>query len=288
VTVNGNGDYNSGNYTPTAVGTYYWTASYSGDANNSPSAGACGDANESSVVTKVQPGIVTSATASTTIGSPISDTATLSGATSDAGGTITFHLFSTATCTAASEITTGLTAKTVSGNGAYNSGNYIPTAVGTYYWIANYSGDAKNEVANGACGDANESSVVGRAPSTIGTAQTIRPQDSATIGASAGGTPTGTVTFKLFGPNNATCAAGGAAAVYTEAVGLTSGTASTSNGSVPANAFSVSAANADSSTPITVSSEVSSWLMVCCRLCEMLSMSFVTRLSSSPRCMRSK
>ena len=37
------------------------------------------------------------------------------------------------------------------------------------------------------------------------------------------------------------------------------------------------------STPTTVSSEVSSWLSVCCRLCAMLSMSLVTRLSSSPR-----
>ena len=37
------------------------------------------------------------------------------------------------------------------------------------------------------------------------------------------------------------------------------------------------------STPITVSSEVSSWLSVCCRLCATLSMSLVTRLSSSPR-----
>src|SRR5439155_1092715 len=224
-TINGNGNYGWGNYTPTAVGTYTCIANYSGDANNSPATGACGDANESSVVTKVQPGIVTNATASTTIGSPISDTATLSNATSDAGGTITFHLFSTATCTAASEITTGLNAVTVNGNGNYGSGNYTPTAVRTYYWIANYSGDTKNEAANGACGDANESSVVGKAPSTIGTSQTITPQDSATISASAGGTPTGTVTFKLFGPNNATCAAGGAAAVYTEAVGLTNGSA---------------------------------------------------------------
>jgi hypothetical protein len=236
VTVNGNGDYNSGNYTPTAVGTYYWIASYTGDANNSPATGACGDAGESSVVGQVQPGIVTSATASVTIGSPISDTATLSSATSDAGGTITFHLFSTATCTAASEINTGLTAVTVNGNGNYGSGNYTPTSVGTYYWIANYSGDAKNKAANGACGDANESSVVGKAPSTIGTAQTITPQDSATIGASAGGTPTGTVTFKLFGPDNATCAAGGAAAKYTEAVALSGGTASTSNSSFTVNA----------------------------------------------------
>ena len=33
----------------------------------------------------------------------------------------------------------------------------------------------------------------------------------------------------------------------------------------------------------TVSSEVTSWLSVCCRLWAMLSMSLVTRLSSSPR-----
>ena len=39
---------------------------------------------------------------------------------------------------------------------------------------------------------------------------------------------------------------------------------------------------------MTVSSDVSSWLIVCCSDCEMLSMSFVTRLSSSPRCIRSK
>ena len=36
-------------------------------------------------------------------------------------------------------------------------------------------------------------------------------------------------------------------------------------------------------TPTTVSSEVSSWLSVCCRLWAMLSMSLVTRLSRSPR-----
>ena len=37
------------------------------------------------------------------------------------------------------------------------------------------------------------------------------------------------------------------------------------------------------STATTVSSEVSSWLIVCCRVWLMLSMSLVTRLSSSPR-----
>ena len=41
-------------------------------------------------------------------------------------------------------------------------------------------------------------------------------------------------------------------------------------------------------TPITVSSEVSNWLKVCCRAWATLSMSLVTRLNSSPRVCRSK
>ena len=42
------------------------------------------------------------------------------------------------------------------------------------------------------------------------------------------------------------------------------------------------------STPTTISSEVSSWLIVCWRFWATLSMSLVTRLSSSPRGCRSK
>ena len=46
--------------------------------------------------------------------------------------------------------------------------------------------------------------------------------------------------------------------------------------------------NIITTTPITVSSEVSSWLRVCCRAWATLSMSLVTRLSSSPRVCLSK
>jgi hypothetical protein len=239
VTVTGNGNYNSGNFTPTAVGTYYWTASYSGDAKNLTVSTACNDANESSVVTKKQPALTTIATASVTIGDPISDTATLSNATSDAGGTITFRLFfNDNTCAANSEVNTGLSPVTVTGNGNYNSGNFTPTAVGTYYWTASYSGDAKNLAVSTACNDANESSVVNKAPSNIATEQRVFPQDAATISASAGGSPTGSVTFSLFGPNDTTCSA---AAVFTQTVSLSGSPASASTTNT---AFSVSAANA--------------------------------------------
>ncbi len=46
--------------------------------------------------------------------------------------------------------------------------------------------------------------------------------------------------------------------------------------------------NIISSTPNTVRMDVMSWLIVCCRLVETLSMSFVTRESTSPRCLPSK
>jgi hypothetical protein len=50
VPVTGNGNYSSGPYTPTAAGTYRWTASYSGDASNNPASTACNDPNESVLV----------------------------------------------------------------------------------------------------------------------------------------------------------------------------------------------------------------------------------------------
>jgi uncharacterized repeat protein (TIGR01451 family) len=50
VSVNGNGDYASGNYTTTAAGTFRWIAGYSGDANNAAVSGSCNDADENVVV----------------------------------------------------------------------------------------------------------------------------------------------------------------------------------------------------------------------------------------------
>jgi hypothetical protein len=176
-----------------------------------------------------------SATASATIGDPISDTATLSGATTDAGGTITFHLYSDAGCT--TEISAGLSPVSVNGNGNYNSGNFSPDAVGTYYWTGSYSGDANNLSTSTSCGNAGESSVVGKAPTNIATAQTVIPQDSATISATKGGPSTGSVTFSLYGPNDSSCSG---TAVFTQTVSLSGGSAATSNST-----FSVSAAAAD-------------------------------------------
>ncbi|MEO7449038.1 MAG: hypothetical protein ABI336_12270 [Humibacillus sp.] len=237
VAVTGNGSYGSGNYLTTAVGTYFWIASYTGDANNNAVAGTCGDTGESSQVTKQQPAISTTAVTPVVIGAALSDSAVLTGATSDAGGSISFKLYSNDTCTT---LVTTLGPVSVSGNGTYPSGSYTPSAVGTYYWVASYTGDVKNEAVSGACKDTGETSVVNKAPADIATAQSFYPQDSVTMSASAGGTPTGSVTFKLFGPNAADCS--GTAAYTRSGVALVSGAADTNNQST----FAINAASAGS------------------------------------------
>ncbi len=216
VTVNGNGAYGSGTFTTAAAGSYRWTIEYSGDPNNGTATSPCNAANETSTVGKASPAISTTAT-SAGIGSAIKDSATISGGVTPTGN-LTFKAFgpSDATCAGAVAYT-----KTVSvaGNGG-ESGGFVPIAVGTYRWTAEYSGDANNNPITSACNAAEETStVVPASPTLTSTAtSTIYPgsiSDTATI---AGGfTPTGTLTFKAFGPENATCSG---AAAFTKIVAV--------------------------------------------------------------------
>ncbi|MFI8104241.1 hypothetical protein [Streptomyces sp. NPDC086023] len=232
-TVNGPGTYHSPEFTPTAVGSYYWTASYSGDANNSPAATSCGDANETSVVDKARPTLTTVLSDETvTIGDSVTDSATLNGASANAGGTVTYTVYTDMACTQGARAagTVNVT------NGVIPDSNSLQfNTVGTFYWQAVYSGDANNEAAMSLC--ASEQLVVGRAGATVATAQEFFPQDSVTVSASAGGTPTGTVTFRLFGPGDLTCSAP-VPAYEEENVPLVNGQAATNN-----TTFSIDTAN---------------------------------------------
>ena len=199
--VDGNGPgYDSAPFFPPAPGTYSWVAAYSGDGNNNVATTACGEAGETSTVTKASPTISTQAIASALMGGSISDTATLLGGVTPTG-TITFTLFGTADC-----LGTVLFSSTASvdGNGpGYDSAPFFPPAPGTYSWVAAYSGDGNNNVATTACGEAGETSTVTKASPTIST-QAIASalmggsiSDTATL--LGGVTPTGTITFTLFG-----------------------------------------------------------------------------------------
>ncbi|MEA2369700.1 MAG: hypothetical protein QOH12_94, partial [Solirubrobacteraceae bacterium] len=207
VTVTGNGTYPSGPFTTTGAGTYNFVAVYSGDVNNAAVTSACGAPGESVTTAKAPPTITTSASAAVGAGGTISDSATLAGGFSPTG-TITFTVFgpNNTTCTGTP---LGTSTATVTGNGTYLSGPFTAAGAGTYNFVAVYSGDANNAGATSACGAANESVTVTKAPPTILTTASASVPAGGTISDSAvlagGFSPTGTITFTVFGPNDATC-----------------------------------------------------------------------------------
>ena len=154
------------------------------------------------------------------------DTATLTGA-SNPTGTVTFTLYSDASCTTMVG-STASSAWTPNGGGSYSATGtvtYTFSTAGTYYWVASFAGDINNAGAGPtACGADGETLVVSPvAPSFSTSAITpLAPgatsaKDTATLtGAS---NPTGTVTFTLY--SDASC---------TTMVGSTASSAWTPNG----------------------------------------------------------
>ncbi|WP_155368255.1 hypothetical protein [Catellatospora vulcania] len=202
--------YDSAGFVPTVVGDYRWRADYSGDVNNTPAGTACDDPAENFRILTA-PDLDTDASADVDLGGAVSDTATLSGS-ADATGAITFLLFGPDDdeCTADPVFTSAPV--TVDGDGTYASGAFTPTAAGAYHWVASYSGDAANAGVTTACDDPDETVVVRGAPVTPtlvtdashDTYVGKRIFDRATL--SGGAAPTGTITFDLYGPDDATCA----------------------------------------------------------------------------------
>ena len=205
----------------TSAGRYCWRAVYSGDSANGIPSSSDSSATECFTVNPVTPALGTTASAGVNLGNPVSDTAALSGTATQpanpvinltgtsgavAGGTITFTLYGPNSCS-----TVAYTSPTVavSGNGSYATPNpqFVPTAAGTYHWVAAYSGNLPNTNAtshNTACDDTAEDVVVTTVASSLSTAQTWVPNDSATVSAPAGGNLAGTVSFTLYPSTNCT------------------------------------------------------------------------------------
>ncbi len=98
-------------------------------------------------------------------------------------------------------------------NSTVDSASYVPQQTGVYEWTAEVIVNADGSIENGptACGD--EQVTVGPASDSINT--TPSNADGATVGTAltdaasvSGFNPTGTVTFSIFGPNNANCVTG--------------------------------------------------------------------------------
>ncbi len=216
------------------VGTWHWTAAYSGDGVNLPSTSACSE--EAVTIGKDTPGLTTTASGPVTVGATITDTAHLSGGYGTLTGTITFDVYGPGDTTCSTSLQTINATAAVTGAGDYTSGTFTTTEVGDYLWIAHFTDtDGNNNNVSTACNDANETSTVDAGTPSFTTAMKLLPNDSATIsGIVSGGAVDGakdqSIVFKLFA--NGDCSGG--SPIYTKTVtGVTAnGTYSTDNATV--------------------------------------------------------
>jgi len=160
--------------------------------------------------------LTTALSASTVLqGTPVTDTATLSGAgASLAGGTVSYNVYSDEACT---KLVAAAGSAALS-NGAAGASSPETLAPGTYYWQASYGGDVNNKATASAC----TSEVLHvLAPTKTSTTQTAGgvsagsltvPQgtpvtDQAHISGTEASLAGGTVTYSLYKSNKCTGAA---------------------------------------------------------------------------------
>jgi hypothetical protein len=206
--------------TVTSAGAYCWSAHFASPTTGVPAADDPGTApSECFNVTPVRPDLPTTAGPNVLLGNPVTDTAALSGTSTQpgtpainpttagapAGGTITFTLVKDDCSTLATGTPAGGNPQTVpvNGNGSYGPVSFTPDAIGTYHWKATYTpaaGDPNNlsSTFNGDCSDSHETVVVLSLASSLTSRQSFIPNDEATISAPGGGNLSGTVRFELF------------------------------------------------------------------------------------------
>src|SRR5204862_286656 len=134
------------------AGDYAFQATYNGNDNYNPKTAAC----EPFSVGKATPTVTTTLSDSLIrVGDTIHDSATLSDAGPNAGGTVEYRYYSSLeACNAGTfDVTGGTNAGdvTVSGGDVPNSDDATFDSAGTFYWRAFYSGDDNNVGASSAC-----------------------------------------------------------------------------------------------------------------------------------------
>ncbi|HVC39246.1 MAG TPA: hypothetical protein VNH20_04630 [Candidatus Dormibacteraeota bacterium] len=267
----------SNSYAFTAAGTWYFQATYSGDNNNvGPVSSSC--MSEGMVVNANHPSIATQTVPASpvSLGTSVYDTAALTGATANAGGTISYGLYSDASC-ANLVVSLTPTNNAVVGGVVPHSNSYVFNAAGDWYFEATYSGD-NNNVGPVSSSCATEEIVVMPDSPSLTTNLSSRAAlvggsvtDTATLsGASA--TASGAITISLFSGSDASACSGTALASETASpVTLGSGSYSATFGALAQGSYELQASFAgdanDTSAvsvcgtePLTVSSPSSGQL----------------------------
>ena len=163
-------------------------------------------------------------------GTAVTDSATLSGNTPTAGGTVTYSLYSDAACT----VPAGNGGMVTVTNGAVPDSSAVSISTpGTYYWQASYNGDSLNLGSQSSCGSEIE---YVRGPTTITTAL---PGGSPSVPPNASVADTSTLT----GPEVSGSGGMVTYTVYSDSTCTTmaaSTTVTVTNGSVPPGSISLS------------------------------------------------
>src|SRR5262249_14908390 len=196
---------NSSSTGPLDAGDYYFVATYDPGAN--PNYVGGDSPPEPFFVLQATPQIVTTPSGDgSVVGSSTSDTATVSGGYGDlTDGTVTFKLYAPGV-----DPSTGTPIFTDSGEalnamGVATSKSTTTTAVGTYHWVATYSGDANNMSVSSGPTDEPVTPIkatpqIVTTPSGDGSVVGSSTSDTATVSGGYGDLTDGTVTFKLYSP----------------------------------------------------------------------------------------
>jgi len=153
--------------------------------------------------------------------------ATITNATRDTGGTVTYDVYRNGSCSSTGLIATLGTVKLTDGTVPNSSNWTAPGPAGTYYFVAAYSGDASDEASRSGC-NSNPITVVADSTKITIQLSAITSPIGGEIHATAAITGTnrgaaGTVTYDVY--NNDTCSSTGLVA--------TLGPVTVTNGAVP-------------------------------------------------------
>ncbi|MGH7777313.1 MAG: LPXTG cell wall anchor domain-containing protein [Candidatus Dormibacterales bacterium] len=147
------GSATSPDFNPATAGVYEWVAKYSGDANHKPAASTCGS--EAVTIAKATPAISTSPTpTSGSQGVSIHDMATVSGGFGPTGS-VSFALYAPgdSSCSGTNLVAGQAAFQNIALTGGQAvSPSFTAGQVGTYNWIAAYSGDNNNNAIASGCG----------------------------------------------------------------------------------------------------------------------------------------
>jgi len=201
VSVNGEGEYSSGEFTPPEAGVYSWSAHYSGDLENPAADSTCSAV---STVGKESPDLTATASDGV-VNTGIHDEATVTGGFSPTGEVV-FRVYGPADATCLTPLETD--AVPLDGGHA-TSADFLPQQAGEFRWTAEYAGDENNEAVSLPCGSPNQASTINKASPSLGGVATsaVVVGSSITDGVtlSSGFEATGQLVFRAYGPGDPTC-----------------------------------------------------------------------------------